>query len=86
MKWMKYRYEIQGSAAHGQTWTTEGMVETMQMGEFPFVPQKAIQQSFMKLTEGKAVYGSPGVACIGPYTIKRMLIEEMEDDRLRAAH
>jgi hypothetical protein len=35
-----------------------------------------MSEIFQQLTEGKAVYGQPGVGCKGPYTIKKIVIEE----------
>jgi hypothetical protein len=75
---MKYRYEITGSAAGGQTWISTGEIETRAAGDFPTVPGLAMEQSFMKLTNGEAVYGLPGVRCDGPYGITRMVIEKVK--------
>jgi hypothetical protein len=76
---MKYNYEIYGKAAGGQTWSTKGSIEQEQLGDFPSVPTQALIDSFNQLTEGKAVYGQPGLGCEGPYTIKRMLIEQVDN-------
>jgi hypothetical protein len=77
---MKYRYEVKGSAAQDQTWETRGEVETYQAGDFPSVPGLALENSFMKLTAGEAIYGSPGIGCKGPYGITRMVIERVEGE------
>jgi hypothetical protein len=74
---MRYRYEIAGSAQGGQTWVTVGEVEAYAPGDFPHMPGLALEQSFMKLTAGQAVYGSPGIGCKGPYGITRMVIEKV---------
>jgi hypothetical protein len=76
---MRYRYEIAGTATDEQTWATEGIVETYAAGDFPAVPGLALENSFMKLTAGQAVYGHPGFGCNGPYGITRMVIEKIED-------
>lgn len=80
---MKYAYEITGAAADRQTWFVEGEVETEKPGDFMLAPHAAMRSAFDQLTHGKAVYGSPGKGCSGPYTITRMLIREKEDPRCR---
>lgn len=35
-----------------------------------------MKDTFEQLTQGRAIYGQPGVGCRGPYAIKRVLIEE----------
>jgi hypothetical protein len=77
---MRYRYQINGSAADGQTWVTQGEVESYAAGDFPSVPGLALEQSFMKLTAGEAIFGHPGLGCKGPYGITRMLIEKVEGE------
>jgi hypothetical protein len=70
-----YRWTVSGTAADGQTWETSGTVESVQPGNFPDVCGVALQQSFMDLTRGRAVFGQPGVGCRGPYKITRLLVE-----------
>jgi hypothetical protein len=77
---MRYRYVIQGTASGGQTWTTVGEVETHAARDFLAVPSLALEDGFMKLTDGQAIYGFPGVGCNGPYGITRMLIEKIEGE------
>lgn len=72
---MTYRYLVEGTAAGGQTWATEGRITVAQAGDFPRVTQDALRDSFMQLTSGKAVYGQPGVGCTGPYTITKLTVE-----------
>lgn len=74
---IRYRYEVSGTAAGGQTWTTKGHVDTEQEGEFSLVPDAVMRLSFAQLTKGLAVYGLPGVGCKGPYTFLRMLVERV---------
>ena len=76
---MKYRFEIKGTAAAGQTWETQGEVETARAGEFPAVPDLAMAKAFGILTNGNAVYGKPGKGCNGPYDIRWMLIEKLPE-------
>jgi hypothetical protein len=71
----KYTYEVQGTAADGQTWTTSGTVEMRREGDFALVPDIAMRLSFAQLTKGQAVYGLPGVGCKGPYVLLRLLVE-----------
>jgi len=52
-----------------------GTVEVATPGNFHAVPALAMKQAFQQLTDGKAVFGNPGVGCVGPYHITRMLLE-----------
>ena len=73
----KYHFEIQGSAGNGQTWKTSGIVEddaNDMMGVF----DDAMRASFNQLTDGKAVYGKPGVGCVGPYELRIVVIEKLD--------
>lgn len=80
---MRYRFEITGSAAQGQTWFVKGEVETEKRGQFMDLPHKAMSEAFRSLTNGQAVYGRPGIGCDGPYAVTRLLIEEKEDANAR---
>lgn len=75
----RYLYIVQGGAADGQTWESQGTVQTEKEGEFPRAVLTALQDSFEQLTQGKAVYGQPGVGCHGPYKIRRLVIERVEE-------
>ena len=74
---IKYTFEVSGYAADNQTWTITGET-TGNRGDFPLIPSIAMREAFAQLTNGKAVYGKPGIGCNGPYRISRMLIEEVE--------
>ena len=76
---MIYAYEISGTAAKGQSWSTTGVVETQKQGDFMLLPTMAMKEAFWQLTQGQAVYGQPGKGCIGPYGVTRMLIEEKKE-------
>ena len=78
IKVVRYSYEIKGKAANGQTWTVNGYLNTIKQGDFYLAPHMAIKDAFEKLTDGKAVYGQPGVGCNGPYEFTRLLIEKEE--------
>ena len=69
-----YRYTIQGTAAGGQTWETSGIVSS----EYDDVFTAANHAAFLQLTEGKAVFGKPGVGCHGPYDILTITIEPVK--------
>ena len=73
---MKYSYQVSGTASQGQTWEATGTAETENLGDFMLVPEMAMRDAFMQMTQGKAVYGKPGVGCSGPYRITRLVIEE----------
>jgi len=74
-----YTFSINGLAADGQTWETQGTVETHKAGDFVHATNDALRQSFQQLTKGKAIYGKPGVACKGPYTLTKLVIERKAD-------
>jgi hypothetical protein len=76
---VRYTWEVSGTAADGQTWTTSGSVATEREGEFFSVPGEVMRLSFIELTDGRAVYGSPGLHCRGPYSFTRLLIEREGD-------
>jgi len=75
---VEYRYEVGGVGGDGGTWRVEGSMEIEVPGHFYTLPDKIMREVFGALTQGKAIYGSPGVACRGPYTVDRMLIVRME--------
>jgi hypothetical protein len=72
----KYNYILNGTGAGGHTWKAEGTVMAAP-GDFLKVPLAATRDAFVQLTQGKAIYGKPGVACLGPYQVKKMVIEEV---------
>ncbi len=74
----RYGYAVEGTASDGQTWTTTGEVDYEKEGGFPVAVQEAMRLSFEQLTQGRAVYGHPGVGCRGPYTIQRLLVERKD--------
>jgi hypothetical protein len=69
-----YAYTMKGSAADGQTWETNGAVEVAPP-DFPDVAMLALKDTFMKLTQGNAVFGHPGVGCKGPYSIAELTVK-----------
>jgi hypothetical protein len=73
---MRYSWQVCGTASQGQTWEATGTAETEKLGDFMMVPDRAMRDAFTQLTQGKAVYGKPGVGCSGPYRVTRLLIEE----------
>jgi hypothetical protein len=74
---MKYSYEINGTAAEGLTWAQAGTVET-ELSDFHDIPSKAVNHAFMQLfNDGAAGLNNPN--CKGPYVIRRMLIEWIEE-------
>jgi hypothetical protein len=72
-----YSYEINGTAANDQTWQTSGKVDDPD-NNLNDVFDRAMRDSFMALTGGKAKFGNPGVGCAGPYGIRRIVIEQVE--------
>jgi hypothetical protein len=72
-----YRFEILGTAAGGQTWETSGKIDDAD-NDLPAVFDDAMRLSFAQLTNGKAIFGKPGVGCSGPYKIRRIVIEAVQ--------
>jgi hypothetical protein len=66
---------MDGEAAAGQSWITNGTIELPNPGEFVRLSELALRDSFQKLTNGKAVYGKPGLGCTGPYKIRKLVLE-----------
>lgn len=71
-----YKYTMKGTAADGQSWSTNGEVSVDKPGEFANALAQAQMDSFMQLTNGKAVFGKPGLGCRGPYNIDRFTLEK----------
>jgi hypothetical protein len=75
-----YRYEISGAGANDQTWTVRGRL-FFPPGAITDAMNRAMLETFQALTQGRAVYGSPGNGgCRGPYRMQRFLIEIVSDD------
>jgi hypothetical protein len=72
-----YKYEISGTAAHGQTWVASGMF-AYHLDRISDAIDEAHRQAFEQLTEGNAVYGHPGESCDGPYMISKLVIEKIQ--------
>lgn len=73
---IRYRYSVSGEAARGQTWSVAGIIEREQAGMFGALPELVMRETFLKLTEGQAVFGHPGLGCIGPYRVTDFTIQE----------
>lgn len=74
-----YNYTIEGTAADGQTWSVTGEVRKSGFSDILDVFDHVMAECFFKLTNGDAVYGSPGKGCSGPYTIERVVIERVKE-------
>ena len=70
---MRYHYTMVGTAADDQTWGTTGKI-AIEAGDFSSISEHALRHSFNELTQGKAVFGRPGIGCKGPYKIQVLLI------------
>jgi len=68
-----YKYEVSGVTANGRSWNVAGMLSGM-AEEFAGVPNAAMTASFRMLTEREAANKDE---CPGPYTIHRMVIEQV---------
>lgn len=69
-----YDYIVHGRDWTGNTFTISGEVEC----EFHEVFNLLMNDTLGKLTQGKAVYGKPGVGCKGPYTFTTIEIALVE--------
>jgi hypothetical protein len=69
-----YKFEIHGVARNDQTWITNGTIYCDLNDSFDM----AMRASFMQLTEGRAIYGKPGVGCQGPYNVLSVKIEQVK--------
>jgi hypothetical protein len=70
-----YRYQVEGTDANDNRWVIINRV-TAEPGEiWRKVPEVIGGEVFMQLTGGKAVFGSPGLKCVGPYRILKVMIE-----------
>jgi hypothetical protein len=76
----RYQYTVSGLAADSQTWTITGEVSTIREGDFPNATIDALANAFQQLTQGKAIYGQPGVGCHGPYTIARLEVVRLMEE------
>jgi hypothetical protein len=83
MEFHTWKWEIEGTAAKGQTWKCHGGLAGVRPGEFHSLPSKAMGSVLQALTNGNAVYGKPGVGCEGPYTVTRFLLERLENETVR---
>lgn len=71
----RYRFEIAGTTGGGQAYSCEGVVESLNFNEA--IQEDAMRDSFQELTHGRAVFGSPGLGCRGPYKVTRFLLTEV---------
>jgi hypothetical protein len=69
-----YRYKIDGAASDGQSFQASGSIYC----EFHETFNAAMADTFMQLTNGKALYGKPGIGCRGPYDILKISIEQVK--------
>lgn len=68
-----YRFKVTGSGRGGTTFETSGSM----LCDFNEAFDYAMRETFRQLTEGKAVFGNPGLGCKGPYDIHRITIEQV---------
>lgn len=70
-----YKWTLQGTSSNGQIWSTHGTVTC----EWHETFDKIGRDNFDQITQGRAVYGYPGLSCNGPYKITNMTIDIMEN-------
>jgi hypothetical protein len=64
----KFKFVVKGTGARGQTWEARGEIESP-IHDVSHTFNIAMADAFRQLTQGKAVYGNPGVGCAGPYEV-----------------
>ena len=69
-----WKYHVEGVGAEGATFECKGTT----LCEFQHTFTVAMEDAFHQLTNGRAVYGSPGVGCRGPYDIRKITIEQVK--------
>jgi hypothetical protein len=69
-----WKFEVGGTAADGVAWHTSGTCEATVTELW----DRVMAHSFHALTSGKAIYGKPGLACKGPYEIKKVVVEQID--------
>lgn len=74
-----YHYEVVGTDRDGQGWVIDGYVDDIPGELFHHVIQVIESETFMQLTQGKAVFGRPELTCKGPYNINRITIEQRKE-------
>lgn len=68
----QYQYTVVGSAADNQTWMVKGEI----LCEFHEAFDKAMRDCFQQLTQGKAIFGKPGLGCNGPYEVSYFGVQQ----------
>ena len=77
----EYTYYVEGRDASGETWSASGRIATTEnTGAFDAAVMEALRESFLKVTQGKAVYGHPGTTCRGPYQIVTLTVVKHDTD------
>lgn len=69
----KYKFRVNGIMANGVAWSSTGEVEC----SFPDLFTTVVERTFDDLTNGRAVFGQPGVGCRGPYDISEIHMERL---------
>jgi hypothetical protein len=69
-----WHFTIAGAGADGSTFETSGTLHCELAETF----DNALCDTFEHLTQGRAVFGKPGVGCRGPYDIHRVTIEQVK--------
>ena len=73
-----YTWNVWGTGSNQQSWKTSGVI-ALAPSAFPSIFEVVMAETFKQLTHGKAVYGQPGVGCVGPYDIDGISIEQAKE-------
>lgn len=69
-----WSFHVKGTAAGGHPWECRGEIEA----DPTDLMHRILSHSFHALTNGKAIYGHPGVGCKGPYEIVTLHVERID--------
>lgn len=72
---ISYVAKVSGTDANGEAWSVESRLDVIEPIDWARLYAAAIDGAFKTLTNGRAVYGKPGVSCRGPYRIAALHIE-----------
>jgi len=75
---MTIKYEVKGTAADDNTWEVTGQLDVLAIHDFFHICNMVGRDVFMRITEGRAVFGQPGTSCRGPYQITKFSWEKVE--------
>lgn len=73
-----FNFELSGTDGNRAAWTVTGQISRNHSGDFAGLIDTATRRAFLQLTQGEVAYGKLGLYRPGPFTITKMLIEEVK--------